>query len=120
MLYIPCLSVVFLRLVRLFSFPACLETSQCHPIPNGPPSFSLANYRPIYITSVLSKMFERLVYVRLGRYLERSGVLPTTQFAYRKGLGTCKGKVYYGQEPLSGESITTECGFNYQLLAVIY
>ena len=30
------------------------------------------------------------------------------------------GKVFYGQEPLSGESTTTECGFNYQLLAVIY
>ena len=27
--------------------------------------------------------------VRLGRFLERSGVLPTTQFAYQKGLGTC-------------------------------
>ena len=32
-------------------------------------------------------MFERLVSVRLGRLMERSGVLPTTQFAYRKGLG---------------------------------
>ena len=31
-----------------------------------------------------------------------------------------KGKVFYGQEPPSGESTTTECGFNYQLLAVIY
>ena len=30
-----------------------------------------------------------------------------------------KGKVFYGQEPPSGESITTECGFNYQLLTVI-
>ena len=30
-----------------------------------------------------------------------------------------KGKVVYGQEPPSGESATTECGFNYQLLAVI-
>ena len=30
------------------------------------------------------------------------------------------GKVFYGQEPPSGESTTTECGFNYQLLAVIY
>ena len=29
------------------------------------------------------------------------------------------GKVVYGQEPSSGESTTTECGFNYQLLAVI-
>ena len=27
--------------------------------------------------------------VRLGRFMERNGVLPTTQFAYRKGLGTC-------------------------------
>ena len=30
-----------------------------------------------------------------------------------------KAKVVYGQEPPSGESTTTECGFNYQLLAVI-
>ena len=27
--------------------------------------------------------------VRLGRFIEHNGVLPTTQFAYRKGLGTC-------------------------------
>ena len=30
-----------------------------------------------------------------------------------------KVKVFYGQEPPSGESTTTECGVNYQLLAVI-
>ena len=48
-----------------------------------------ANYRPISITSVLSKVFERLASVRLGRFMKRSGVLPTTQFANRKGLGTC-------------------------------
>ena len=37
-------------------------------------------------------------------------------------LSPCKskGKVFYGQEPPSGESTTTECGFNYQLHAVIY
>ena len=27
--------------------------------------------------------------VRLGRFIECRGVLTTTQFAYRKGLGTC-------------------------------
>ena len=31
-----------------------------------------------------------------------------------------RGKVFYGQEPPSGESSITECGVNYQLLAVIY
>ena len=33
---------------------------------------------------------------------------------------TGKGKVFYGQEPHSGESTTTEGGVNYQLLAVMY
>ena len=33
-------------------------------------------------------VFERLVSVRLRRFMERSGVLPATQFAYRKGLST--------------------------------
>ena len=85
----PHLSVVFGRLVRLGSFPACWRQATVTSIPKGPPSSSVANYRPISITSVLSKMFERLVSVRLGRFMKRSGVLPTTQFAYQKGLGTC-------------------------------
>ena len=85
----PSLSVVFRRLVRLGSFPACWRQANVTPNPKGSPSSSVANYRRISITSVLSKVFERLVSVHLGRFMERSGVLPTTQFAYRKGLGTC-------------------------------
>ena len=85
----PRLSVVFRRLVRLGSFPACWRQASATHIPKGPPSSSVPNYRPISITSVLYKVFERLVSVRLGRFMERSGVLPTTQFTYRKGMGTC-------------------------------
>ena len=55
----------------------------------GPSSSSVANYRPISITSVLSKVFEHLVSVRLKQFMEHSVVLPTTQFAYQKSLGTC-------------------------------
>ena len=84
----PHLSVVFRRLARLGSFPACWRQANVTPIPKGPPSSSVANYRPISITSVLSKVFERLMSVHLGRFMERSGVLPPIQFAYRKGLGT--------------------------------
>ena len=70
----------------LGSVPACWR--QVTLIPKGPPSSSVVNYRPISITSVLSKVFERQVSVRSGRFMERIVVLPTTQFAYRKGLGT--------------------------------
>ena len=68
------LGVVFRRLVRLGSFMACRRQAYVTPLPKGPPSSSVANYQPISITSVLSKMFERLVSVRLERFMERSGV----------------------------------------------
>ena len=57
----PLLSVVFWRLVRLCSFPACWGQANVTPIPKRPPSSSVANYRTISITSVLSMVFERLV-----------------------------------------------------------
>ena len=83
------LSVVFLQLVRLRSFAACWRQANVTQIPNGPPSSSVANYRPMSITSTLSKVFERLVSFRLRRCMERSGVLPATQFPYRQGMDTC-------------------------------
>ena len=61
----PGVSVVFLRLVGLGSFQACWRQANVTLILKGPPSSSVANYRPISITSVLSKVFERLLSVCL-------------------------------------------------------
>ena len=80
---------MFRRLVLLGSFPACWRQANATPIPKGLLCSYVANYRPISITSALSKVFERLVSVRLLRFMERHGVHPTTQFTYRKDLGTC-------------------------------
>ena len=85
----PRYTVVFRRLVCLGSFPSCWRQANVTPIQKMPPSSCVANYRSIPITSVLAKVLERMVSVRLGRFMKRNGVLTTTQFAYRKGLGTC-------------------------------
>ena len=87
----PRLSVEFRRLVRLGCFPASSRQAKANvtPIPSGPPSSPVANYRPVFITSALSRVFERLVSVRLGRFMVRSGVLQSTRFPDRKGMGTC-------------------------------
>ena len=69
----------------LGSFPVCWRVANVTPNPMGPPSSSASNYRPISLTPILSKVFERLVSVRRGRFMECRGVLPTTQLAYRKG-----------------------------------
>ena len=59
------------------------------PIPKGAMSFLLSGFRPISITPVLSKVYERLVSSRLCAFMETEGVFPMHQYAYRKGLGTC-------------------------------
>ena len=61
-------------------FPYLRERANVNTIPKGPPSSSVANYRPISITSVLLKVFDRWVSVCLGRFMERRGVLLTTKF----------------------------------------
>ena len=57
---------MFRRLVRLGSLPAYWRQANVTQIPRGPPSSFVTNCRPISITSVLSKVFER--------FMERSGV----------------------------------------------
>ncbi len=48
-----------------------------------------ANYRPISITPLLSRIFEHVISSRLSRSLEHSHLIPANnQFAYRKNLGT--------------------------------
>ena len=70
----------------MFVWVASRRQANVTPIPKGQLSSSVANYRPISITSVLSKLFERQVSVLIGQFKERFGVLPITRFAYRKDL----------------------------------
>ena len=85
----PRLCVVFCLLLLLGSFLACLRHSDVTPIPEDPPSSIVENNPPISVTPVLSMMFERLVKVSLSRFIKHRGVLPTTQFDYKKCLGAC-------------------------------
>ena len=62
---------------------------RCDSNSKGPLSALVCNYRPISVTPVLSKVFERLISLRFGRFLERSRVLSSHQYLYRKSLGTC-------------------------------
>ena len=65
-----CLSLVFRRLVRLGILIACWRQANVTPIPKDPPSSYFANCRPISLTSLLSKVFEHLASVPLGRFME--------------------------------------------------
>ena len=83
------LSTVFCSMIRLGSFPSIWRTAHITPVPKGISSSSPSDYRPISITSILSKVYERMIASRVGKYLEINGLLPTSQYGFRKILGTC-------------------------------
>lgn len=72
------------------SFPLCWRKANITPIPKGASaSSSPSEYRPISITPILSKIYERLLTRRLVSYCNLHDVIPPSQFGFRKGLGTC-------------------------------
>ena len=50
----------------------------------GDPSIP-TNFRPVSLLPILSKLLEKVVQKKLAQFLDISGTLPTTQFAFRAG-----------------------------------
>ena len=74
------ISVVFRSFLPLGTFPACWRQANVTSILKTPSSSPVVNFWAIFMTRVFYKVFERLVCSQL---------VPTSQFAYWKYLGTC-------------------------------
>ena len=85
----PRISRIFRGLLKRGNFPITWRHANVVPIPKGPSSPLVSNFRPISITAVLSKVFERLISRRLNSFLWKRNVLPSRQYAYRAGFSTC-------------------------------
>jgi len=69
-------------------FPSCLKTARVVPVYKSGSASLVSNYRPISILSVLSKVFEKLMYDRLISFLDSNDVLTNNQFGFRKHHST--------------------------------
>lgn len=70
------------------TFPTLLKTAQVCPIYKKSDKTKCINYRPISLLSNLSKIFERIMYNRLERYLERNNMIYNHQFGFRRSYST--------------------------------
>ena len=86
----PKLAVIFRKLARRGSFCRCWRIGDITPLCKcGSGSSCPSDYRPISITPILSKVYERLLAKRLNAYAESNHLFPNSQFGFRKGLGAC-------------------------------
>ncbi|KAK3522700.1 hypothetical protein QTP86_030096, partial [Hemibagrus guttatus] len=74
-------SQIFNRSLELCEVPACFKCSTIIPIPKKPKITGLNDYRPVALTSVVMKSFERLVLAYLKNIT--GPLLDPLQFAYR-------------------------------------
>ncbi len=77
----PIFTQIFNRSLELCEVPSCFKRSTIIPVPKKPKITGLNDYRPVALTSVVMKSFERLV---LAYLKDTTGpLLDPLQFAYR-------------------------------------
>ena len=85
---LPQLVYFFNLCLRQAVFPTKLKVAVIKPIfKTGDPT-SFSNYRPISILPFLSKILEKIIYIRLLNHFTSNELLSYRQFGFRKGLST--------------------------------
>ena len=84
----PVLAVFYNKFMYSGIFPDILKTGIVSPVyKKGNPQL-LDNYRPISTLPIFSKLFEKLIYVRIYNFLISKNVLYEKQFGFRKSHST--------------------------------
>lgn len=79
---------LFNRMLLTGSYPNIMKIAKVTPVFKSGDSFDPSNYRPISTLSVINKIFEKLLTVRLVNFLCANNVLYRYQYGFREGCGT--------------------------------
>ena len=73
-----------------------LKRAVVKPIYKAGDKQNFSNYRPISLLPVISKLLEKLIYVRVIEHLVSNSVLNERQFGFRKGMSTYQSMEWTG------------------------
>ena len=81
----PILAKLFKLSLDLSEFPEPWKIANVHPIPKKGNHNDPSNYRPISLTSTISKVFETIVNFKLIKHLESNHLISDKQYGFRSG-----------------------------------
>ena len=73
-------------LIKSFTFPSCLKEADVTPIHKKVEKDKKENYMPVSILPVLSKLFERIMFIQMSAFFE--DIFNKQQCGFRKGYNT--------------------------------
>src|SRR6201990_1621386 len=84
----PCLDKLFRLCLSTSTFPSCWKRALIQPLPKKGDPCQPSNYRPISLTSVLSKVFESILNRKIWKHLSSSNLISDRQYGFRKERST--------------------------------
>ena len=84
----PYLSKIYSEYMNLGIFPDILKISRITPIYKKGNKEQIENYRPVSTLPIFGKIFEKVIYSRLYKFLSYKGIISDSQFGFRKGHST--------------------------------
>ena len=82
----PTLSILFNKCLDAGFFPASLKISKIIPLFKEGDRDDASNYRPISLLSVLAKVLEKIIFIRLNNHINDNNILSPQQFGFRTKL----------------------------------
>jgi len=84
----PMISSLFNLSLEKGLFPACLKEAIVIPVHKAENRKHMNNYRPISTLPILSKIFEKLMLLKLSSFIRENNILCDNQFGFREGNST--------------------------------
>ena len=82
------LSLIFNKCIKSGNYPKQLKIAQVIPIYKKGSKLECVNYRPISILSSWNKIFEKMIFVRLYKFLTKFNILTPHQYGFIQGRST--------------------------------
>ena len=82
------LAPLYNRCISNGNFPDILKRGKISPIFKKGDREDIANYRPISTLPIFGKIFEKIIYSRLYKFLSSQGIIDDSQFGFRQGHST--------------------------------
>ena len=82
------LTIISNKSIKEGIFPDALKVSKILPLHKSDSVFEVSNYRPISLLPIISKIFEKLIFVRLNEFITKHQILYQNQFGFQKNKST--------------------------------
>ena len=84
----PVLTNIFNRSIEQGCFPDQMKVAKVTPIYKSDDKLAVTNYRPISVLPVLSKILEKIMYLRLTEFITANQLLSDKQYGFRENHST--------------------------------